>query len=75
MARARQAALAVDFTVQNDGSICVLYPHTPAAKAWVDKNLIVNSEEMESWGGGIVIEPRYLPNIINDIRQSGLEVR
>jgi hypothetical protein len=75
MARPKQAERAVDFTVQDDGTICILYPHTPAAKAWVDKNLIVNSDETESWGGGIVIEPRYLLNIINDIRQIGLEVR
>jgi hypothetical protein len=72
--RATQAPLAVDFTIQNDGSICILYPRTPAAKDSVDKDLVVNPDEMEPWGG-IMIEPRCLSNIINDIRQSGLEVR
>jgi hypothetical protein len=29
----------IDFTVQNEGTIYLLHPHTPAAKEWIEDNL------------------------------------
>jgi hypothetical protein len=60
-----------DFTVQNEGSIVILYPHGHAAQEWIEEHI---PEDAQRWGTGIVIEPRYLDPIIDGIRDAGLEV-
>ena len=61
----------VDFSVQNHGSIFLLQAITPAAKDWIEEFL---SEERQTWGGAVVIEPRYVPAIVTAIRNDGLVV-
>lgn len=61
-----------DFTAENYGSICVLQPLSAAANVWVSENL---PEDVMKWGGGIVVEPRYLMDIILGARAEGLTVR
>ncbi len=61
-----------DFTVDDEGSICVLNAETPAAIAWADENL---PEDRQTWGvNGTVVEPRYLGDIITGIRSADLTV-
>jgi hypothetical protein len=60
-----------DFTFSNHGSICILTPVTEAARAWRADHL---PEDAQMWGGGVVIEPRYVNDIIDGISEAGLSV-
>ena len=60
-----------DFTVQNEFTLFLLRPHTPAAQTWIDANLA--SDHM-MFGGAVVIESRYLDDIINGVRTDGLVI-
>jgi hypothetical protein len=62
-----------DFHFAHHGSITVLLPLTEAAQAWVDEHIAQN-DETQYWGGGIVIEPRYVQPILAAIVAEGLEV-
>ena len=56
----------VDFQLQNEGNICILYPQTEAADAWWAENV----EEGESWGkDGWVVETRFIENIVWGIEE------
>lgn len=58
------------FSFANHGSITILTPLDDAAEQWVEENI---GEHM-SWGGGVVIEPRYVGAILEGIVADGLEV-
>lgn len=60
-----------DFWVQNHGSLFLLIPQTDAANQWVDDNL---PEDVTRFGRGIVVEHRYISDIVDGIRGDGLEV-
>lgn len=60
-----------DFTVDCQGSIFILIPHTDSAKLWVAESL---SDERTEWGGGVVVEHRYILDLVEAIRQSGFKV-
>jgi len=60
-----------DFTVQDHGSIMLLEPHTEEARIWVYENL---PDDAQTWMNGIVVEPRYMSNILLGIEDAGLEV-
>jgi hypothetical protein len=63
----------VDFTVQNEGTIFLLYAQTDAARAWVNEHL---PADRQTWGGnGTVVEHRYIADIVAGIQRDGLEVR
>lgn len=61
----------MDFAFRNHGSICLLDPRTPEAKAWVQDNL---PGDARRWCGAIVIEPRYVDPILAGIAGDGLTV-
>ncbi len=64
----------IDFQVLNAGSIFVLTPLTPEADAWVEEKVGIN-EETQYWGKkGIVIEPRYIQQIIDGLLEDGLKL-
>jgi hypothetical protein len=63
-----------DFSFQNHGSICILTPLTPAAKYWFNNHLPVDNPQTQFWAGGIVIEARYVPDILFGIQSDGLLV-
>jgi len=61
-----------DFTVTNHGSIRILQALTEAAEDWVDEHI---PSDAQTWGrNGIVVEPRYIGNIIDGIEGDGLTV-
>ena len=62
---------APDFRLENHGSLCLLKARTDAATLWAHENI---SDEAMHFGGGIVIEPRYVQPIINGIEGDGLTV-
>jgi hypothetical protein len=61
-----------DFLLQDEGTIAVLFPLTPAAEDWVAENLPAAAL---TWGDGTVIEHRFVAPIVRGILDDGLEVR
>lgn len=62
----------MDFRFSNHGSICLLKPTSEAGKAWVDEHL--TGDEVQTYAGAVVIEPRYAQPILDGIINDGLEV-
>jgi hypothetical protein len=60
-----------DFWVQNHGSLYLLIPQTEAAQDWVGENI---PDDAQWFGKGIVVEHRYIYDIVDGIRGDGLEV-
>ena len=71
-----------DFEIRNEGSIFLLFPQNDAAREWIDVNIYgtdadtgIPENEAQWFGGGIVVEPRYVPDLIEGIQADGLEIR
>ena len=65
--------MKVDFTVQYAGSIFILHIQTKAAKQWVADNL---HDKLLTWGkDGVVVDSRYIGDIVLGIESDGLVVR
>lgn len=63
----------VDVRVDNHGSIAVVTPITPTAKEWVEENVTQNGGP-QYWGGGIVVEPRFLADLVTGMESDGLVI-
>lgn len=61
-----------DFSVQNEGTIYLLRPLTPAAQSWIDENI---QRDCIKFGDAVAVEHRFILSIIDGIRASGLEVQ
>ena len=61
-----------DFRVESYGSIFLLQPLTPAANEWVAQHI---PDDAQRWGGAIVVEHRFIMDIVVGIRGDGLSVR
>lgn len=60
-----------DFTLNYQGTISLLRPVSEAAKEWVEDHL---PSDRQYFGPSVVIEHRYVDDIINGIINDGLEV-
>jgi hypothetical protein len=61
-----------DFTIQNEGSIFILYANTDAAKQWVADHIPADAQ---TWGtNGVVVEHRYIGDIVAGAQGDGLIV-
>lgn len=60
-----------DFKFHNHGSICILVAVSAAAQDWREEHL---PEDAQTFGGGVVIEPRYADDILEGIMADGLTV-
>jgi hypothetical protein len=60
-----------DFLVENHGSIFLLQPLTPAAEFWIQEFL---PPDHMSFGSAVVVEHRYISDIVEGIRNDGLVV-
>lgn len=58
-----------DFRVESVGSIALLILLTKAARDWADQYL---PKDRMLWGGCVVIEPRYVANIVTGMLDDGL---
>jgi hypothetical protein len=59
-----------DFTIDNHGSIFILTPLTDDGDEWVSQHI---PEDAMRWGRyGIVVEARYIDDIVEGIRDDGL---
>lgn len=61
-----------DFSFANHGSIALLTPHNEEAKRWLHTH--VDMSEVQWWGQGLVIEPRYAEPILEHIQAEGLTI-
>jgi len=63
-----------DFSVSVDaGSIFLLTPRTESARDWIEQNIGKENGWQPYWPT-VVIEPRYLPPILEGIKNDGLVV-
>lgn len=60
-----------DFNVSNHGSIFLLFPNSKDAHDWVEERL---PEERQTFGRAIVVEHRYIADIVDGILCDGLTV-
>jgi len=66
--------ISPDFTIQNEGSILLLQPHTEAARARVEKHIGEDNGYQPMWPT-VLVEHRYITGIVRGIQRDGLEVR
>ena len=62
-----------DFTVQNEGSIILLHPDTELAIRWV-KNNIGQANGYQPYWPTVVVEHRYIAQIVDGIQLDGLSI-
>ena len=62
-----------DFTVENHGSIFLLQPLTAAAWQWIEDNININAET-QFWDSAIVVEHRFIHDIVCGIQSDSLAV-
>lgn len=60
-----------DFTTQNEGSLIIMTPNNHEAQEWIDLHI---PEDAQLWSTGIVIEPRYYPDIKQGILDEGMDI-
>lgn len=69
--RARFAAPA-DFRLDDHGSVAILIPNNDAAEDWIAENI---GSEAPHWGSsGVVIERRYVADIVAGIQDAGFKI-
>lgn len=61
--------LPTDFTVTNEGNIYLLAPLTSDAQAWVAEHI---PDDAQRWCGKLVIEHRFIDNVVDGINGDGL---
>ena len=70
----------VDIRVENHGSLFLLRWLTPEGENWIADNCGEPEGEhylnpRQFFGRALVVEPRYVADIVNGAREAGLEVR
>jgi len=61
-----------DFRCENHGSVFLLISVTQSAHSWVEENL---QSDAQWFGGGVVVEHRYIWAILEGIQNDGLAVQ
>ena len=64
----------IDANVENHGSILLLRPLSDAAEQWVNENIGEGSRFQPYWPT-VVIEPRYIADILEGMKSDGLVLR
>jgi hypothetical protein len=70
----RSRGIPPDFVLENHGSICLLRPLTPSAVAWVEEH-IGPDNGFQPYFPTVVVEPRYIADIVEGIRNDELAVQ
>jgi hypothetical protein len=63
-----------DFRVEFHGAIILLVPLTSSACAWANKNIGADNGFQPYWPT-VIVEPRYLDQILGGVRKCGLVAR
>jgi hypothetical protein len=66
--------MKADFTVHNFGSILTLNPETTAARAWADENIGEDNGYQPWYPDAIIVESRFIDDLVEGIRADGLAV-
>lgn len=61
-----------DATVRNEGSLFLVDPITDAAVQWIRRNV---AEEAMFYGRSLVVEHRYIEDLVNGMISDGLVVQ
>lgn len=62
-----------DFALQDEGRICLLSPHSTAARSWVEENIGQDNGYQPYWPT-VVVEHRYIAQIVDGIQLDGLSI-
>ena len=62
-----------DINVQNEGNIFLLHPQSEAGQQWIDEN-IGTGEGTTYFGNALVVEHRYVANVVEGMQADGLLV-
>lgn len=60
-----------DFLFVDHGSVCILTPLSESAGEWVEAHIAADAQ---TFGPGVVIEPRYVDPILAGITDDGLTI-
>jgi hypothetical protein len=60
-----------DFRCENHGTVFLLRPLTQSAHSWLEEHL---AEDAQYFGGAVVVEHRFVWNILIAAQEDGLEV-
>jgi len=63
--------MSEDFELQNEGSLYLLRPLTGLAVEWLDEHI---EQNRQMFGTAVVVEHRYIADIVRGIRDAGLEL-
>lgn len=61
-----------DLLVHGEGSIYLLRPTSRRGQRWVDEHI---SDDRQEWAGAIVVEHRYIGDLVQGAIADGLAVR
>ena len=70
----RRKKIKWDFRVEFHGAIILLVPLTRSGCVWANKNIGADNGFQPYWPT-VIVEPRYLDQILGGIRKSGLVAR
>jgi hypothetical protein len=62
-----------DIVIENHGSIFLLRPISKSGRQWLDQN-IGDQNGFQPYWPTVVVEPRYIADIVNGIQADDLEV-
>ena len=54
----------IDVTVTDHGTICIIAGRTGLAKTHLEERM---PDDVQTWGGGYVVEPRFVDYIVQDL--------
>jgi hypothetical protein len=63
--------MSEDFELQDEGSLYLLRPLTVQAAKWLDEHI---EQNRQMFGTAVVVEHRYVADIVHGIRADGLEL-
>lgn len=64
-------APAGDVRVVDHGSITIFIPTSDTGREWIAENI---ASDAMRWAGGVVVEPRYIVDIVVGAQNDGLEI-
>lgn len=64
--------MSADLIVHSGGTVYLLRPTSPSGEAWIDENIQPGALR---FGSGIVVEHRYIRDIVLGAVRDGLKVR
>ena len=63
--------MSEDFELQNEGSLYLLRPLTGQAAEWLEEHI---EQNRQMFGTAVVVEHRYVADIVRGIADAGLEL-